>query len=151
MSHSNSRNRNGTFAKGVSGNAAGKPPGARNKSAIILEAMFADDAAEIARKVLELAKKGRADAIRLVLDRAVPARKGRTIEGLALPAINTLADTVAAMSAIADALSAGTLTAQEARDLSEVIDTFRRTHELIDIERRVAEVERRLARAPAAA
>ena len=127
----------------------GKPKGARSKAATIIEAMFTGEAEEIGRKALDLAKQGKMDAIKLVLDRAYPARRGRPLDGLTLPAITTLTDAVAAMGAITTAVSMGALTIEEARDLSDIIDTFRKTHELADIERRVALLEKESAHAPA--
>ena len=123
----------------------GRPRGARNKAAAVLETLFDGEAEEIGRKAVELAKLGRLDAIRLVLDRTYPARKGRPIEGVALPAIATPADAVAAMGVIATAVAAGALTIPEARDLSDLIDAFRKAHELADIERRIAALEQEAA------
>ena len=91
----------------------GRPKGARNRTTQMIESLFQDEAEDVSRKAVELAKLGRIDAIKLVLDRACPARKGRTVEGLALPAMETLADAVAAMSAIARAVAAGIVTIDE--------------------------------------
>ncbi len=123
----------------------GKPKGARNKSAVMLEAMFDKEAQAVARKAIQMAKQGKLDAIRLVLDRACPARRGRTVSGLALPPMRTIADAVAATGAIAAAVTTGTLTVAEARDLAEIIDVFRRAQELADIERRIVILEQEAA------
>ena len=125
---------------------AGRPKGTRNKAAILLEAMFEGEAQAIGRKVIDLAKDGNAHAIKIVLDRAYPSRKGRVVDGVVLPAMTTLADAVAAMGAIATAVSAGVLTTDEARDLSELVEIFRKTHELVDIESRVVALEKSRAR-----
>jgi hypothetical protein len=127
----------------------GRPKGARNKAKTMLESMFHGEAEKIGRKAIELAKEGRFDAIKLVLDRAYPSRKSRAIEGVTLPPIKTLADAVAAMSEITQAVSAGTITIEEARALSEIIENFRKTHELADIERRLTALEKGSANGPA--
>ena len=135
----------GTFAKGVSGNPAGRPRGARNKATMMIEAMFDGEAAEIGRKAIELAKEGHATAIKLILERTCPPRRGRPMNAVALPPINSAADVLAAAHAVAGAVSEGALTPDEARTLTGLIDAFRKTYELADIERRLAAVEQRIA------
>src|SRR4051812_30862766 len=100
----------------------------------MLEQLFEGEASLIGRKAIELAKKGRFPAIKLVLDRACPSRKQRLIEDFSLPALTTVDDAAAAMSSIAAAVAAGTLTVEDARDLSEIVEIFRKTRELGDIE-----------------
>jgi hypothetical protein len=144
------KQRRGQFGPGNPGRPfppghSGRPKGARNKATTMLAAMFAGEAESIGRKAIELAKEGRVGAVRLVLDRAYPSRKGHVIEGVKLPAIKTAADAVAAMAAIVAAVSAGALTTEEARDLSAVIEVYRKTHELAVIEQRLVAVERAIA------
>src|SRR5258708_13284395 len=63
------------FQKGESGNPAGRPRSARNRTTVLLEDLLAEDAEAIARKAIELAKAGETAALRMCLDRLVPARK----------------------------------------------------------------------------
>ena len=126
----------------------GRPKGVRNKATTTLAAMFEGEAEKIGRRAVELAKEGQVGAIKLILDRAYPARRGRCLEGLQLPAIASAADAVAAMGAITAALAAGTLSIEEARDLTDILDDFRKMHELVDIERRVVALERKRDQAP---
>ena len=147
-----SGNRNSTVftAKGrfQPGNP-GKPKGARNKATVMLEAMFDGEAGEIGRKVIELAKEGRLEAIKLVLERACP-RNSRTVRGLKLPPLKSAADAVTAMTAITAGVSSGAITVQQARDLTDIVDSFRKTHELAELERRVVALEEEAARGQAA-
>lgn len=141
--------RRGQFGPGNPGQPfppghSGRPKGARNKSTTMLAAMFKGEAESIGRKAIELAKEGRVGAVRLVLDRAYPSRKG-LIEGVKLPPMKTAADAVAAMAQIVAAISAGTITTEEARDLSAVVETYRKTLELEEIECRLTEVEQAIA------
>ena len=53
--------------------------------------MLADDGADVVQAVLTAAKGGDMQAARLVLDRIVPVRKGRSIR-LDLPTIESAAD-----------------------------------------------------------
>jgi len=124
----------------------GRPRGSRNKSTVMLEKLFKGEAEEVGRKAVELAKRGRLDAIKLVLDRACPPRQGRPVEGLSLPPMTSMEDAVAATGAIAAAVAEGLLTIPEARDLAEIIDVFRRAQELADIERRVVVLEQEAAK-----
>ncbi len=140
--------RRGQFGPGNPGKPfppghSGRPKGARNKVTTTLAAMFEGEAERIGRRAIELAEEGRVGCVKLILDRAMPARHGRPIDGVTLPAINTAADALAAMGAITTAVGAGAITAAEARDLSTLVDTFRKMHEHVDIERRLGALERR--------
>jgi hypothetical protein len=51
------------FARGASGNPAGKPQGARHKTPLAVEALLDGEAEELTRKAIELAKAGDMRAI----------------------------------------------------------------------------------------
>ena len=111
------------FQKGESGNPAGRPRGARNRTTVLLENVFAEDAEAIARKAIELAKAGETAALRMCLDRLVPARKDEPVV-FDLQPLDTAADSVAAAARIVAAVAAGDLTPSEAMDLAKVIDVY---------------------------
>ena len=69
----------GKFKKGQSGNPSGKPKGARNKTSLMCEKLMAGDAEDVAMAVIDQAKNGDMQAAKLILDRLVPARKGRPV------------------------------------------------------------------------
>jgi hypothetical protein len=125
----------------------GKPKGARNKATMMLEAMFDGEAAEIGRTVVAMAKGGRLEAIKLVLDRAYPTRKRRNVHGIELPPMKTMTDASAAMGIIVDAVSRGALAIEDAQDLTGIVEAFRKSHEFADIERRLVALERGAGRA----
>ena len=127
---------------------SGRPKGAQNKATTMLKKMFEGEAQGIGRRAVELAKEGRVGAIKLVLDRAYPARSCRTVEGLRLPVIASARDAVAAMNVITAGVSAGTLAIEDARDLASVLDMFRKMHELAEIEQRIVALERGAAVSP---
>src|SRR3954451_17723125 len=87
----------GRFKPG-NGHGRGRPSGSRNKASIALDKMLAEDGADVVQAVLAAARGGDMQAARLVLDRIVPIRKGRSIQ-LDLPAIENVADVLAALSA----------------------------------------------------
>ena len=111
------------FQKGESGNPAGRPRGARNRTTVLLENLFAEDAEAIARKAIELAKAGEIAALRMCLDRLVPARKDEPVV-FDLPLLDTAADSVAAAARIVAGVADGDLTPSEAVDLAKVIDVY---------------------------
>jgi hypothetical protein len=44
----------GQFAKGVSGNPSGRPPGSRNHATLLIESMLEGEAEQLTRKVIDL-------------------------------------------------------------------------------------------------
>ena len=129
-----------TFRKGTSGNPNGKPPGARNKTTIMLEKLLADDAEAVAKAVIAAAKGGDMTAARMVLDRLAPAPRARRIQ-LDLPPIDTAGDVLEALTATAAAMAAGELTPDEAGTVAGVLEAKRRAVETVDLERRITAIE----------
>src|ERR1700719_4608097 len=78
------RDANGRFVPGCSGNPAGKLPGTRNRATVLAEALHAGEAENIARVVIDKAVSGDAVAARFCLDRLSPRPRGRAIQ-LELP------------------------------------------------------------------
>ena len=64
----------GTFTKGQSGNPAGKPKGARHRATLAAEALLDGEAEALTRKGIELALEGNIFALKICLDRILPAR-----------------------------------------------------------------------------
>jgi len=77
----------------------------------------------IAGKLIELAEGGDMRAIRVCMDRLMPAIKHQPI-AVELPPIEKAADSVEAAASIVAAVAAGELTATEAAELAKVIDTY---------------------------
>jgi primosomal protein N'' len=76
------------------------------------------------------------------MERICSPTKGRPIT-LNLPAIETVADVLAAQTIVINAMAAGELTADEAATVSEVLECKRRSIETVDMERRLAALESR--------
>ena len=85
------------FAKGQSGNPAGRPEGARHPITILAERMLQDDAGEVVAAVVTAAKAGDMGAAKLVLERILPPRKDSLIR-FDLPAVKSAGDAAAVMT-----------------------------------------------------
>jgi hypothetical protein len=101
----------------------------------------------LTRKALEMALGGDSAALRLCLDRIIGPRRERPV-GFALPPIDSAADLHTAMAAITAAVGRGEITAGEAWELSQTVDTFIRAIDAADFERRLQRLETADARLP---
>lgn len=134
------RQRGRPFRKGQSGNPKGMPSGSRHKATLILDKIGAEAGTSVLQAVLRAAEQGDMTAARIVLDRAWPVRKGRSVR-FALPPLESLADVSRATAAIAAAVAAGELTSDEAAGLASVLAAHVRAAEAGDLEARVVALE----------
>jgi hypothetical protein len=136
-----SRDSLGRFGPGNNG----KPIGARHKATLAAEALLDGEAETLTRKCVEMAKGGDITAMRLCLERILPARKGRPIR-IDIPAVSSASDIVEASSAVFAAVAAGDLTPTGGTDLGGLVELQRRAIETAELERRLVSIERRLNR-----
>jgi hypothetical protein len=116
------RDANGRFVPGSSGNPAGKLPGTRNRASILAEALHAGEAENIARVVIDKAVAGDATAARFCLDRLTPRPRGRAIR-LELPEGGSAGgDVVAMFNSALRALAAGDITPDEAVTVARFLE-----------------------------
>jgi len=120
----------------------GRPPGSRNKATLTIEALLDGEAEKIGRKAIEKALEGDTTAIRLCLERILPARRDRPIS-FHLPELKTAGDAVKAASAILAAVAAGEITPSEAAELGKLVESFTRTLEAAELEERISRLEER--------
>jgi hypothetical protein len=132
-----------TFTPGVSGNPQGRRPGVRTRKAAILEALFEGEIQAVGNKCLDLAKDGDIEAIKVILARICPVRRGRPLH-FKLPPINGAGDVVTAFNAVLRAASSGILTVEEAQSLSSVIESGARVIQLNEFAQRLEALEARL-------
>jgi hypothetical protein len=109
------------FVAGESGNPAGRPPGARNKKTLLIEAMLDAEAEGLTRRVIAKALEGDTSALRLCLDRLQP-RGGDRPNPFPLPPIESSSDTRNAVGMIRAAIGTGELTPREAIALLRVVE-----------------------------
>jgi hypothetical protein len=139
----NGQKSDGTFAPG--NKMGGRPKGARNKTTLAVEAMLDGEAEAITRKAIDMAMEGDGPAIRLCLERLLPARKDSPVV-FALPPIATALDAVTASTALLSAVAAGDVTPEEAGKIMGLLTAHKQLVELCDLESRVREIEERDAR-----
>jgi hypothetical protein len=125
----------------VSGNRAGKPRGARHKATLAAEALFEGEAEALTRKAIQLALAGDVSALRICLDRIVPARKDRPVF-FELPNMKHAKDAVSASAAIVAAVASGDLTPMEASELGKVVDSYARILQAAEFEERILKLEK---------
>src|SRR5262249_38701358 len=99
------------FQRGVSGNPAGKPKGAKNHATRMAERLFDGAAEEICRVVIDRAKKGDMTGAKLVVERLCPPRKDRPIS---LSKIKGAQDLFQAAIALLQSVAHGEVTPEEA-------------------------------------
>jgi hypothetical protein len=128
------------FEPGKSGNPAGKPKGTRNRATMVAEQLLDGEAGALTRKAIELAKDGDTTALRLCIERILPARKDRPVS-FDMPRVEKVRDVLMAVTSIVRAVADGNLTPAEAAELSKVVDGFTRAVELVEIDERLGKLE----------
>lgn len=136
----NGQKSDGTFAPG--NKLGGRPMGARNKTTLAVEALLDGEADAITRKAIDMALEGDGPAIRLCLERLLPARKDSPVV-FTLPRIETAMDAVTASSALLSAVAAGDVTPEEAGKVMGLLTAHKQLVEICDLESRVREIEER--------
>ena len=132
----NGRSADGTFANGN----AGRPKGARNKATQAVLALLEGEGEALTRKAIEMALAGDGAALRLCLDRIAPPRKDIPVT-FPLPRMTTAQDAAQAAGAVLAAVADGDLTPTEGAVIMGLVDAFRRTLEVTELEARVAALE----------
>lgn len=134
------RKNNGQWPKGVSGNPKGTKTGSRHRVTVAAENVLTSDAEVISKKLVELAKAGDANALRLCVERILPVRKDRTIL-LKLKGIKRPGDLVKIMHQITQAVAHGEISPAEGAQLSNMVETQRRTLETGEVMKRIDALE----------
>ena len=132
----NGRNTAGQFSAGN----PGRPKGARNKVTIAIESLLQGQAEALTQTAAIKALEGDSVALRLCMERIAPAPKDQPIS-FSLPKMNNALGASEAAGSVLTAVSEGELTPIEATRVMGLIDSFRRTLELTEIEQRLQALE----------
>lgn len=125
------------FQKGQSGNARGRPKGVEDKRSA-LRALLEPYAPKLLDKLVELALAGDGSALRICMDRLIPALKTRD-EPVKLPGVGgTLLEQGRAVLA---AVNEGTIGPDQAASLMQALSAQSNIVKVDDLERRVQALE----------
>lgn len=130
------RNTRGQFGPGN----PGRRPGSRNKATLAAQTLLDRGARKLAQTCLDRALAGDSVALKLALERILPAARERPLQ-IELPMPESAADVPATLQAIIRGAAEGTITASEAERLARCIETFARAHELAEFETRLKALE----------
>jgi hypothetical protein len=131
----------GQWPKGASGNPSGRPKGSRNKATLAMEALLEGEAERLTRKAVEMALEGDVFALRLCLERLLPARKDRPID-LNLPPVQSAKQISEAMGTVVAAIGEGQITPKEGQVLASILAVQAEFVEAEHLEQRVFHLER---------
>lgn len=134
----NGRDTAGRFAAGN----AGRPSGARNRTTMAVLELLEGQAEALSHKAVEMALAGDTVALRLCLERLAPPRKDAPVQ-FSMPKMKTAHDAAEAAAAVLEAVAEGDLTPTQGAQVMALIDVFRRTLEVTELEARVAALEGR--------
>ena len=121
----------GQWTKGQSGNPAGRPKGARNRSTVLAELLLAEDVERLVRVAVQKAIAGDVGLLRFCLSRLLPPARHRAVE-FDLPNTAGMSPARAAeasLGAVIRAVAAGEIAPAEAKIIADVIERCRRAGE----------------------
>ena len=130
------RNTDGSFASGN----AGKPKGSRNKATVTIESLLEGQAEALTQKATSSALTVDTIALKLCMDRIAPSPKDKPI-CFSLPDMHCARDASEAAGGILRAVGNGDITPIETTRVMGLIDSYRRTLELTEIEHRLSAFE----------
>lgn len=104
------------------------------------EQLLEGEAEQLTRKAVAMAKQGNIHALRLCLERILPVRKERCIS-LELRPVTGPQDFPVHFQDITAAVAEGKITPGEGESISNILSSHARIMELVELDRRVAELE----------
>jgi hypothetical protein len=130
------------FKPGQSGNPKVKAKGTLHKATRAALELLDGEAESITRKAIEKAIDGDSIALRLCLERLIPARKDRSIT-IKMPRVKGAADLPQALQAVMKAVAIGEITPGEGQALTAMLEDYRKSLELAELEARIKALEER--------
>ena len=126
-----------SFKPGQSGNPKGKPKGTKDKRTA-LRALLAPHAHDLIEKAVALALDGDTTALKLCLDRCIPAYKPQPTPVQFTPTGDTLTDQA---RAIITAMASGEIPPDVATNMLTALGNLGKIQEFDEFERRIAALE----------
>ena len=118
----------------------GRPRGSRNKVTSVCQQTLDNHAEALTKKCLVLAFQGNPTAMRLCMERLMPARRQRTLQ-FKLPPLKTIDNVAAASEAVVNGVARGQLTPVEGQAFSGMLEGRRRTIETEELAQRIRALE----------
>lgn len=118
----------------------GRPKGARNKATVAAETLLRGEAQALARKAIELALDGDTTALRLCLERILPAYKAQAAP-TPVPAMQQAVGLADKALAALEAAGAGDIGADAAAQLVAAVASVARVVEFDDLLKRIEALE----------
>lgn len=134
------KNTNKTRGRPFKHGNPGRPIGSRNKATLAAEMLLDGETETLTRKAIELAMEGDTVALRLCLERIIPARRDRPVK-FNIPKIANGSAVAAAMHNVLAAVAAGEMTPSEAQSVAAVVEGWRRAREVGEMEDRLSALE----------
>ncbi len=132
------------FKPGQSGNPAGKPKGTKNRATVMAQALFDGEAETLTRKIIELAKDGDMQALRVCVDRLCPPMKAQTAPvQVEIPETDSISDIA---KLFIKAAANGQLPPDVASQLVSAVGTLARVVEIDELKVRLASLEAAIGR-----
>ena len=127
------------FKPGQSGNPAGKPRGAKNRTTVMAQALLEGEAEILVRKLIDLAKGGDIQALKVCVDRLCPSIKAQAAPvKVHIPDTGSIADIA---NSFIKAAADGLLPPDVAAQLVSAVGTLARVVEIDELKERLAALE----------
>lgn len=130
------------FQKGTSGNPSGRPKGSVDKRAL-LRLMLEPFAVELIAKLVNEAREGNMQAMKLIIERIIPPARENPIV-LKLPALTDAEACSLAQAKIVAAVTNEQLMCSEASAISALVENCRKALETDELAKRLSALEEKL-------
>ena len=130
------------FQKGKSGNPKGRPLGSRNRASLAVDELMQGQAEKITQRAIQAALDGDMDAIRIVLARVAPPRRGRRFS-IELPPADGPHGLANAMTALIGQMAAGQLSPEETQSIASILELAGASYERRELAARLDKLEGR--------
>lgn len=128
------------FKKGESGNKAGRPKGSRNATTLAVQSLLNGQAEALTQKAIESALIGDSTALKICMDRILPAIKEMPVN-FKMPSTVNAEDLPKITGSLLKAVSSGELLPSESEKISKLVDIHRAAIELADFDSRLKALE----------
>ena len=130
----------GRWITGQSGNPSGRRSGSRNKASLVAQALLVGEVNAVTNKLIELAKGGDIQAIRIIFDKLLPNPRDRAVK-VEMGPLHSSKDLVAAMFEVVETMARGEITPAEAASMCSVLERVKLPVENFEFEERIGKLE----------